>query len=51
MPLLSFVRDAESVIELACYQEGPSRVVVWRDGDDLVFWSDCDDYGKSIVSR
>jgi uncharacterized protein len=39
------------VIELARYQEGPASVVVSRDGDDLVFWSDYDDYGKSIVSE
>lgn len=45
------VRDAEVVIELARYQEGPSSVVVWRDGDALVFRSDYDDCGKSIVSE
>jgi hypothetical protein len=51
VPLLSFVRDAEAVIELARYQEGPSSVIVWRDSDELLFWSDYDDYGKSIVSE
>jgi hypothetical protein len=39
------------VEELARYQEGYAKVVVARDGDDLVFWSDFDDYGKSIVSE
>jgi hypothetical protein len=39
------------VTELARFDEGQARVVVSRDGDDLVFWSDFDDYGKSIVSE
>lgn len=37
--------------ELAEYYEAGARLVVSRDGDDLVFWSDYDDYGKSIVSE
>jgi uncharacterized protein len=45
------LRDADVVIELARYQEGPSSVVVFRESDELVFWSDYDDYGKSIVSE
>jgi ankyrin repeat protein len=45
------VGDAEAVTELARFQQGPARVVVSRDGDELVFWSDYDDYGKSIVSE
>ena len=36
--------------ELARYQEGYASVIVSRDGDDLVFWSDFDDNGRSIVS-
>jgi hypothetical protein len=43
--------DAEDVIELARYQEGPSNVVVSRDGDDLVFWSSYDDYGRTITEE
>jgi len=39
------------VIELARYQEGPASVVVWRDGDSLVFWSSYDDYGKTITDE
>jgi len=39
--------DAEAVIELARYQEGPASVVVSRDGDDLLFWSSYDDDGTS----
>jgi uncharacterized protein len=39
------------VHELARYQEGYASVIVSRDGNDLVFWSDLDDYGKSIVSQ
>jgi hypothetical protein len=42
------VGDAESVIELARYQEGPATVVVSRDGDELRFWSSYDDYGRTI---
>lgn len=38
------------MIELARYQVGPSSVVISRDGDDLVFWSDYDS-GRSIVSE
>jgi hypothetical protein len=37
--------------ELAQYQEGYARVIVSRDGEDLVFWSDFDDNGRSIVSE
>jgi hypothetical protein len=39
------------VQELADFQEGYSRVVVSREGDDLVFWSDFDDNGRSIVTE
>jgi hypothetical protein len=39
------------VEKLAEYQEPYTRVVVSRDGDDLVFWSDFDDNGRSIVSE
>jgi hypothetical protein len=39
------------VQQLAEYQEPYTRVVVSRDGDDLVFWSDFDDNGRSIVSE
>lgn len=42
--------DDECVLELARYQEGWAKVVVSREGDDLEFWSDFDDNGKSIVS-
>jgi hypothetical protein len=45
------VGNALAVIELARYQEGPSSVVVKRDGDELVFWSAYDDYGKSITEE
>jgi uncharacterized protein len=45
------LRHAGRVEQLAEYCEGNARVVVSRDGDDLVFWSDFDDYGKSIVSE
>lgn len=37
--------------ELARFQEGPATVVVSRDGDELVFWSDYDDDGRSTVSE
>jgi hypothetical protein len=37
--------------ELAEYQEDYARIVVSRDGDQLVFWSDFDDNGKSIVTE
>jgi hypothetical protein len=43
--------DAVAVIELARYQEGPASVVVSRDGDDLVFWSSYDDYGKTVIEE
>lgn len=36
---------------MAEYYESQARVIVSRDGDDLVFWSDYDDAGKSIVSE
>jgi hypothetical protein len=36
---------------LAEYQEPYTTVVASRDGDDLVFWSDFDDNGRSIVSE
>jgi uncharacterized protein len=39
------------VIELARYQEGPSSVVVSRDGDELLFWSTYDDYGRKITEE
>jgi len=45
------VGDALAVIELARYQEGPSNVVVERDGDDLLFWSSYDDYGRTITEE
>ncbi|MBJ7336905.1 ankyrin repeat domain-containing protein [Mycolicibacterium sp.] len=35
--------------ELVEFREPYARVVVHRDGDDLVFWSDTDDNGRSIV--
>ena len=37
--------------ELARYQEGYASVVVSRADDELVFWSDFDDNGRSIVSE
>lgn len=37
--------------ELASYQEGYAAIVVSRDGDDLVFWTDFDDNGRSIVTE
>ena len=37
--------------QLVEYQEGYSRVVVSRNGDELVFWSDFDDNGRSIQSE
>jgi uncharacterized protein len=43
--------DAGAVIELARYQEGPSSVVVSRDGDELLFWSTYDDYGRKITEE
>jgi hypothetical protein len=43
--------DAVAVIELARYQEGPSSVVVYRDGDELRFASSYDDYGKTITEE
>jgi hypothetical protein len=39
------------VIELARYQEGPSSVVVARDGDELRFSSSYDDYGRTITEE
>ncbi|HYZ67543.1 MAG TPA: ankyrin repeat domain-containing protein [Mycobacterium sp.] len=39
------------MIELARYQEGPSNVAVFRDNDDLVFWSSYDDYGRTITEE
>jgi hypothetical protein len=38
-------------MELARYQEGPVDVAVRRDGDDLVFWSSYDDYGRTITDE
>jgi hypothetical protein len=38
-------------MELARFQRGQARVIVWRDGEDLVFWSEFDDFGTSIVSE
>jgi hypothetical protein len=43
--------NAEPVIELARYQEGPASVVVSRDGDELLFWSSYDDYGRTITEE
>jgi hypothetical protein len=43
--------NAGAVIELARYQEGPSDVVVRRDGDALVFWSSYDDFGRTITEE
>ncbi len=43
--------NAEPVIELARYQEGPATVVVKRDGDELLFWSSYDDYGRTITEE
>jgi hypothetical protein len=43
--------DAEAVIELARYQEGPASVVVSRDGDELLFWSSYDDTTITKESR
>ncbi len=37
--------------ELVDYQQGYARVVVSRTGDELVFWSDFDDNGRSIQSE
>jgi uncharacterized protein len=39
------------VEQLARYSEAHADVVVSRDGDELIFWSDYDDFGKSIVSE
>ena len=39
------------MIELARYHEGPASVVVSREGDDLVFWSSYDDYGRTITEE
>ena len=39
------------MIELARYQEGAASVVVSRDGDNLVFWSSYDDYGRTITEE
>jgi uncharacterized protein len=47
----SSLGDAGAVIELARYQEGPSSVVVSRDGDELLFWSSYDDYGRTITEE
>lgn len=37
--------------ELTRYQENYAAMVVSRDGDELVFWSDFDDNGRSIMSE
>ena len=47
----SCLGDAVAVIELARYQEGPSSVVVCRDGDELRFSSSYDDYGRTITEE
>ena len=47
----SYLGDAEAVIELARYQEGPASVVVSRDGDELLFWSSYDDDGRTITEE
>jgi hypothetical protein len=39
------------VIELARFQQGPSSVVVSRDGDELRFASSYDDYGRTITEE
>jgi uncharacterized protein len=39
---------SETLVE---YQEGYDSVIVTRDGDELVFWSDFDDNGRSIRSE
>ena len=46
-----YLGDAVAVIELARYQEGPASVVVSRDGENLVFWSSYDDYGRTITEE
>jgi uncharacterized protein len=46
-----YLGDAVRVIELARYQQGPSTVVVSRDGDELRFWSSYDDYGRTITEE
>jgi hypothetical protein len=46
-----YLGDAVAVIELARYQEGPSSVVVSRDGDELRFSSSYDDYGRTITEE
>jgi len=43
--------DAEAVIELARYHEGPASVVVSRDGDELLFWSSYDDFDRTITEQ
>ncbi|MCT7367482.1 hypothetical protein A7R75_00625 [Mycolicibacterium llatzerense] len=37
--------------ELTRYHEDRTEVVVYRDGDDLVFANDYDDYGRRLVSQ
>ena len=44
----SYLGDAVAVIELARYREGPSRVIVSRDGDELRFSSSYDDVGRTM---
>jgi uncharacterized protein len=39
------------VIELARYQEGPAGVVVSRHGDELLFRSTYDEYGRTITGE
>jgi uncharacterized protein len=47
----SYLGNAEAVIELARYREGPASVVVNRDGDELLFWSSYDEYGRTITEE
>jgi hypothetical protein len=49
----SYFGDAEPVIELAHYQEGPASVVASRDGDELLFESSYAGHDRTIteVSR
>lgn len=43
--------NAVAVIELARYQEGPSSVIVSRDGEELRFSSSYDDCGRTITEE
>lgn len=37
--------------ELACYEDGFAHVVVTRDGDDLVFRSTFEDFGRTVAEE